>query len=89
MARPLTLSLLNSAGENTLPSGWKSPLREGGKPKKLYQCVVETKDGPLRVGPAMIPDVTQHLCEELGKAIAGGKIHGWGMPQIICITQGV
>lgn len=85
-ASPVKLSLLSSASGVPMPQGWKSPLREAGERKKLYQVVVETDAGPLRIGPAMIKDATDAFCQATAKAVLSGAVKGWGMPQIVCIN---
>ena len=88
MARPLTLELMTSTGPAPLaPKGWQSPMREkDGTVKPLYQCVVETAEGPMKVGPARIKDQTSLFAHALSLAIKAGKINGWGSPTIIRVT---
>lgn len=84
MRSPMKVSLVNSAG-HAMPKGWKSPLRDGLAPKRLQQVVVETDKGPLRVGPAMLPDYAAEFCAATAKAVLAGKLKGWGMPQLITL----
>jgi hypothetical protein len=87
---PLKHTLTVGGGDVIVPNGWKSPLREhtgtGSKKKVLYQVVVETAEGPLRIGPAMVQSWADEFCAATAKAITQGKIHGWGMPQTIAIS---
>ena len=85
MTSPVKLKLTNGAGQSIVPVGWKSPLRDGLKPKTLQQVVVETDEGPLRVGPAMIPDAAAAFCAATAKAVLAGKLKGWGMPQLVTL----
>lgn len=79
-------TLVNSSGSPLppMPVGWKSPMRNAdGTVKPLYQCVVETAEGPLKVGPARIKDHTSQFAHALTLAIRAGKISGWGSPTVI------
>ena len=86
-AAPMKVNLVNSVSGRAMPAGWRSPMRDADGRKKLYQVVVETEAGPLRIGPAMIKDATGAFCEATAKAIVSGRVKGWGMPQIVCINQ--
>ncbi len=88
MSRPLTAEVIRPDGTALkLPKGWQSAMRDrDGSPKALYQCVVETSDGPLRVSPAAAMPFVSEWASVLTMAIKAGKITGWGSPTIVKVT---
>ena len=77
MTRPLTAEILRPDGSAIrTPRGWQSPMRtKDGTVKALYQCVVETSEGPLRVSPAAAMEFVSEWCSVLTMAIKTGRIN--------------
>lgn len=59
---------------------------DDGTPKKLYGVVVETRQGHMRVGPAMLKEIADEFRSAIVQQIVSGREKDWINPSVVCVN---